>query len=73
MGESPSADEVTDQALRHEIELLGEVIAAALQCPSHLSLTEVDDVLGVVAPRAGALPDGTLTDRGSAKGLRPAD
>jgi hypothetical protein len=63
MGESPSEEEVTDRALQDEIELLGEVIAAAMERLRHLSVAEVDDALGVVG----------LTERPSAKALRPAD
>jgi hypothetical protein len=49
MGESPSEEEVTDRDLQGEIELLGEVMAAAMACVSHLSASEVDQVLGVRA------------------------
>jgi hypothetical protein len=49
MGESPSEEEVTDRVLQGEIELLGEVMAAAMSCVSHLSASEVDQVLGVRA------------------------
>jgi len=49
MGESPSEEEVTDRDLQGEIELLGEVMAAAMGCVNHLSASEVDQVLGVSA------------------------
>jgi hypothetical protein len=47
MGPRDSHDEVTDDDLRDEIELLGDVITAAIGCPGHLSAAEVDLALGV--------------------------
>ena len=52
MGQRDSHDEVTDDDLRDEIELLGDVITAVMGCPGHLSAAEVDLALGVGRPEA---------------------
>ncbi len=39
--------ELTDEALRDEIELVGELVVAATASPSRMAQEDVDSVLGV--------------------------
>jgi hypothetical protein len=44
-----------DDELLDEVELTASLIVAANQCDAHLSVSEIDEILGVVPqPRAGA-------------------
>lgn len=39
--------DLTDEALREEIELVGELVVAATASPGRMAQAEVDSVLGV--------------------------
>lgn len=39
--------DLTDEALRAEIELIGELVVAASACPGRMGLAELDSILGV--------------------------
>lgn len=41
--------DLTDEALREEIELVGELVVAATASPGRMAQSEVDSVLGVPA------------------------
>lgn len=44
-----------DDELLDEVELTASLIVAANQCEAHLSVSEIDEILGVVPqPRTGA-------------------
>lgn len=45
--------EVTDAALRGEIELLADVIAAAAQAHGRFTTAQLDQVLGLANPESG--------------------
>ncbi len=47
-------DELRDAALHQEIELVGELVVAATSSSGHLSLAEIDALLGVTARAPGA-------------------
>ncbi len=44
--------DLTDLALRDEIELVGDLVMAAMACSGQMDLAEVDSVLGVAEGRA---------------------
>lgn len=46
-------DELQDAALHQEIELVGELVVAATSSSGHLSLAEIDALLGVRAQTPG--------------------
>ncbi len=39
--------ELTDEALRQEIELVGELVVAATMCSGRMGQDQVDELLGV--------------------------
>lgn len=41
--------DLTDQALREEIELVGELVVAASACPGRMSQEDLDLLLGVIS------------------------
>ena len=53
----PRDPDLHDSELESEIELLGEVLAAAAPATAHLTQDQIDAALGLTRPRGGTCPD----------------
>ena len=51
MTTTATLSELTDVTLRDEIELVADLVVAAAGCVGRMSQSEVDEILGVRAPR----------------------
>jgi hypothetical protein len=61
--------DLTDEVLREEIELVGQLVVAATASPGRMRQAEVDSILGVVVePAKKRRPASTLRRRASAAG-----